>query len=382
MTATYSGSTIVTPTSYTFYGLVNGETVTSVSSATVNNKNVAINGSNYVLSVSGVMSKGSLANYTLTGAYKAPVTPAENPANNTANEAIINKAPLGVTLKAFSNGTTTYPIADATITGNPDVIITNATIAYASATQNAINYVTALLDTFNGVVAAALGTTVGGQVVTISNTTGGNYYLSGSATTTAIPASGVTPYLPVNTVTLVEQPTCADCGPNPPQPPPPVPPLPPTPPGPGPTPDPVPILPNPDQFLIVTVLSPTTFAVPVNTSTAAVTSITVAGGTTGLGVAPGKKVTKVDVQSPEEIIGGLVPEYPRNAELLGIKGQVTVSVEVSAEGKVFNSAITSTAGDLELDYAVKVAAETWEFAPNAKNEVRKVQVLVNFSPGD
>jgi hypothetical protein len=113
-----------------------------------------------------------------------------------------------------------------------------------------------------------------------------------------------------------------------------------------------------------------------------VTSITVAGGTTGLAVAPAKKLTKVDIQSPEEIIGGLVPEYPRNAELLGIKGQVTVSVEVSAEGKVFSAAITSTAGDLELDYAVQVAAETWEFAPNAKNEPSKIQVLVIFSPGD
>ena len=90
----------------------------------------------------------------------------------------------------------------------------------------------------------------------------------------------------------------------------------------------------------------------------------------------------MDIESPREIIGGLVPEYPRTAEIAGIQGKVTISVDVSEEGKAFGVKVTSTSGHIELDYAAQVAAETLVFAPDSNNEVSAIQIVVNFSLGN
>ena len=387
LTATYNGSTVVKPTSYTFYGLVSGETVTSLSSANVVYANVANNGANYVTSITGVISAGSFSNYAIAGAYNGTIaTPDSNELNNTVNVATINKAPLGVTLTAQTNGTTTYPISSAIVTGGSTVTAASATVAFAGSAQNSTNYVTSLLDNSNIVLAAALGTTVGGQVITLSNTTGGNYYLSGNATSTQVSANGSTPLLPVNTVTLTDP--AAPPPPEPPVPPPPPIPPPPEPPVP-PPPPPAPPAPPSNQVVIIQPIAPATPGSAGTVSTASVTTLTVGGGSTGLGVAPSAvggtvvSTSSVDVQSPRTIVSGSTPDFPASVQAQGIEGKVIVEVSVDASGKVIDVKVSSSSGNKELDSAAIDAAKTWVFTPDAagKSGVEALQVPVNFSVG-
>ncbi|MBT8617498.1 hypothetical protein G6652_09695, partial [Polynucleobacter paneuropaeus] len=66
---TYNGSTSITPTAFTTNGLVNSETITAISSATVNNANVAGNGTNYVTGITIGGGTASMSNYAITAAY-------------------------------------------------------------------------------------------------------------------------------------------------------------------------------------------------------------------------------------------------------------------------------------------------------------------------
>jgi len=87
----YSGSTTVNPTSYTVTGLVNGETLTNITSVTVNDANVSGNGANYVTAIGASNGTANLANYQLTQAYNA------SPNTTTTNVFTMAKANLTVT---------------------------------------------------------------------------------------------------------------------------------------------------------------------------------------------------------------------------------------------------------------------------------------------
>jgi filamentous hemagglutinin family protein len=85
---TYSGTNSIEPTSFTNpIGLKNGETIDSLISATVNDKNVSGNGSNFVTGLTIGSGSASMNNYELTPAYR--LTQDEK-----QNTAIINRAPL------------------------------------------------------------------------------------------------------------------------------------------------------------------------------------------------------------------------------------------------------------------------------------------------
>lgn len=90
LAALYSGSTTVTPTSFTLTGLVNGETITGISSATVSNINVAGNAGNFVRSI--VISGGTALarNYAFTSA-------ASNTAGTSLNSVTLSAKTLTVT---------------------------------------------------------------------------------------------------------------------------------------------------------------------------------------------------------------------------------------------------------------------------------------------
>ena len=89
----YSGSTTVSPTSYTLTGLVNGETITSIASVTLNNANVAAttNGTQYITGIGGTNGTANLANYQINGSRNATTG-----ANNT-NVFTMARANLTVT---------------------------------------------------------------------------------------------------------------------------------------------------------------------------------------------------------------------------------------------------------------------------------------------
>ena len=69
ISAVYSGSTVVTPSSIAVTGLVNSQTINSISAATINAINVAANNSNFVTAITIGSGTASIANYIITPAY-------------------------------------------------------------------------------------------------------------------------------------------------------------------------------------------------------------------------------------------------------------------------------------------------------------------------
>jgi len=150
ISGTYSGTNTITPTSFTVTGLAFGQTISSISSAVVNDPNVASNGSNYVSSVIGVSGSAIMSNYYITAHYNgilnttttniATITPA-NLVIAAANDAKFvtqtdifassnNCGPgpcaggyLGLTFNGFVNGET-----QANLIGSPTIVRTNASI--------------------------------------------------------------------------------------------------------------------------------------------------------------------------------------------------------------------------------------------------------------
>ncbi|MBT8617333.1 hypothetical protein G6652_08860, partial [Polynucleobacter paneuropaeus] len=128
---TYNGSTSITPTAFTTNGLVNSETITAISSATVNNTNVAGNGTNYVTGITIGGGTASMSNYAITTAYNAT-------SGTTQNTATINAKALTVTANdvsttygtAVSLGTSAYTLTGSMYAGDT---ITGVTLSYNSA---------------------------------------------------------------------------------------------------------------------------------------------------------------------------------------------------------------------------------------------------------
>ena len=141
LTATYSGTTTVVPTSFVFTGLQTGDTVSSISSAVISNANVSGNGSTYFSSITlGANSASmSLANYTLsTTSYNATV-------GTTQNKVTLNPAPLGLNITATYSGTTTVVPTAATITGvlgSDHMTLSSVVLSDKNVSSNGTNYIT------------------------------------------------------------------------------------------------------------------------------------------------------------------------------------------------------------------------------------------------
>jgi filamentous hemagglutinin family protein len=110
MTANYSGSTTVTPSSVNVYGLVGNQTLVPTS-VLLHDKNVSANGSNYVVDLLAGTGTALASNYTFVPAYNA--TP------NTGTTNTITLSPVSLTVTAnsvsqtyngssFSGGTVSY----------------------------------------------------------------------------------------------------------------------------------------------------------------------------------------------------------------------------------------------------------------------------------
>lgn len=79
-----SGTTTIQPTSFTTNGPVNGETITSLTTAILNSADVSANGCNYVVSIVGGGGTAMINIYLITQAYNA------TPNSDTTNTATIN----------------------------------------------------------------------------------------------------------------------------------------------------------------------------------------------------------------------------------------------------------------------------------------------------
>jgi hypothetical protein len=146
----YTGTNTISPANFTVTGLAFGQTITSISSAVVNNANVSANGANYITSVVGVTGTALMSNYYITPTYNANLNTV------TTNVATITPAPLtiaaandakfvtqsdtvasanncgsgpctggymGLTFNGFVNGETV-----AALSGSPTIVRSNATV--------------------------------------------------------------------------------------------------------------------------------------------------------------------------------------------------------------------------------------------------------------
>jgi hypothetical protein len=111
LTATYSSNTVVTPTGFTPYGLLGADSITSLSSAIINNANVNANGSNYVASIVINVGTAILGNYSITQAYNA------TPASATTNMATLTPANLSAVGNKIYDGQITFAGANLVISG-------------------------------------------------------------------------------------------------------------------------------------------------------------------------------------------------------------------------------------------------------------------------
>ncbi|QWD15738.1 filamentous hemagglutinin N-terminal domain-containing protein [Polynucleobacter paneuropaeus] len=141
VTGIYNGLYSITPNSVLPTGLLNSQTLTGLSSVTLSSKDVASNGSNYVISASGVTGTANLANYVITAAYNSAST-------STQNVATLSAAPLGISVTGSYSGSTVIAPTTVTATGlvNGETLtgLTSATLSSANVSANGSNYVSAI----------------------------------------------------------------------------------------------------------------------------------------------------------------------------------------------------------------------------------------------
>ena len=149
---TYSGSTTVTPSSYTLTGLQGSDTITGIVSLTVNNANVAAttNGTQYITGIGATNGTANLNNYQLNGSRNATTG---------------------------TNTTNVFTMARANLTVTPD----NDALFIGEALPNNANYTVRYGGLVGGQTAASL--------ITASTLTAGTVTNSaGSAGNTTVPA--------------------------------------------------------------------------------------------------------------------------------------------------------------------------------------------------
>jgi hypothetical protein len=127
--AVYSGSTVVTPSAFTVTGLVNSQTITAISAATINNANVSANASNYMTAITVSGGTASMNNYSITPAYSSV-------AGNTRNT--VTLSPKAVTVTDVTIAAKTYDgTTSAVVSGGRLVGVTEGDTANVSLTQSA-----------------------------------------------------------------------------------------------------------------------------------------------------------------------------------------------------------------------------------------------------
>ncbi|MBT8578641.1 filamentous hemagglutinin N-terminal domain-containing protein [Polynucleobacter paneuropaeus] len=130
--ATYNGSTTVTPTILGVNGLVNGETLSSITSAVISNANVANTLTTYATSITIGSGTASMSNYMLGST--------RNNSTSSNSENIVTITPKALSLSAVKvyDGATTLSGSQITMTG----LIGTQTLNYTGANINDANVAT------------------------------------------------------------------------------------------------------------------------------------------------------------------------------------------------------------------------------------------------
>ena len=173
----YSGTSTITPTAFTVTGLVNSQSITGLSSATVSNINVSANNSNYVTAITADGGTASMDNYSITAAYNSLVGNTQNTVTLTTKSLTITGITIGA--KVY-DGTTAATITAGSLDG---VAVIDQSSASLSLTKTA-SFATA--NAANDVSVNVLGS--------ISGTAVGNY--------TLVQPSGVTANIARKTLTV------------------------------------------------------------------------------------------------------------------------------------------------------------------------------------
>ncbi|MBU3630716.1 YDG domain-containing protein, partial [Polynucleobacter sp. AP-Melu-500A-A1] len=127
--AVYSGTTSVTPTSFTITGLVNSQTITGISAATINAINVSANTSNYVTAITLGGGTASIGNYFINPVYNTVSSNTQNTVTLTPKALTVT----GITIAAKTyDGTKSATVSGGSLVGVSAVDLANVTLAQSA----------------------------------------------------------------------------------------------------------------------------------------------------------------------------------------------------------------------------------------------------------
>jgi mucin-19 len=134
VTGEYNGTTSIVPSSFAVTGLVAGETITGLSSATFNAINVSNNGSNFVTSIVSSGGTALLSNYSITPAYRAADGTTKNIATLTPKALTVGG--VSVATSKVYDGSMAAAITGGSLVGvvGSDNVILNQAGSFAQAT--------------------------------------------------------------------------------------------------------------------------------------------------------------------------------------------------------------------------------------------------------
>jgi TonB family protein len=346
LNATYNGTNTYTST-IKANGLVGGDTITSV---TVSNLNVANNSSNFINGVigttgsAGLTSYNFLNNYIINSSANGTATTG-TPGTTSTNTVTLGAAPLGISLAATYNGTTTYTtgISSSGLQGTD--AITGVTINDSNVASNSANYITGIAGTANLTNYKIFATANTGSTGTNSS---GVYSgtISGGANsggTNKIHLADVisTPVPPAT----IEPPKVLP---------------------------PVVILPPQIEIPPLMVRPPQIAQPPVTSVKPAPVANQASQSTNTSTLAP-----TVDVQSSRPIVNAVTPDYPETALQQGVEGKAFIQLTISPSGEVQSASVSKSSGSADLDTAALNAAKAWVFDASSK-AVETLTVPVQF----
>jgi hypothetical protein len=152
--AVYSGTTIVTPTAFTVTGLVNGQTISSISAATINAINVSANSSNYVTAITLGGGTASISNYVINPAYNTVGSNSQNTVTLTPKVLTVT----GITIAAKTyDGSKSATVSGGSLVGVAAGDLANVTLAQTAtfvSASAANNVALVMVDSISGSASA------------------------------------------------------------------------------------------------------------------------------------------------------------------------------------------------------------------------------------
>ncbi|HND25580.1 MAG TPA: hypothetical protein PK229_14745, partial [Rhodocyclaceae bacterium] len=139
VSGTYNGTSSIVPTAFSTAGLLGGDTLTGLASATLNSPNVFANGTNFVTALTPSGGTANLANYQINPAYNGSVNGMGNASGTSTNVATLARAPLGVAVSGTYTGSTVLSAADGATIAAYGLVGQDAGVSLTTATLDSRN---------------------------------------------------------------------------------------------------------------------------------------------------------------------------------------------------------------------------------------------------